>query len=219
MKYAGYNSPYGKAVTANEFEKEAGVNYREKGIFPFCFACKEKVYTKGTLSPNINGHYAHYRYSDDVDPMDYCIESSQGKTCNRLLGLHTDHWDIYHAEKLRWMFFESDNLKSAYCFCLKACGKGNLPIWVVPYILLLLADFSYANKFDFRFVLNKPTRLPLQNLWIDNQYAIFILLIMNCFTVSKSRLVFALFSIKTLSSWFDMSRTLYSELTNVNKND
>ena len=94
-----------------------------------------------------------------------------------------------------WMFFESDNLKSAYCFCLKACGKGNLPIikfselikradnkniwayknipvWVVPYILLLLADFSHANKFDFRFVLNKPTRLPLQNLWIDNQYAI-----------------------------------------------
>ncbi|PKF50224.1 hypothetical protein [Enterovibrio nigricans] len=195
MKLAGYNSPFGKAVTASEFEKEAGANYKEKGVFPYCFACKETVYTKGTQSPNINGHYAHYRYSDDVDPMDYCVESSQGQASHRLLGLHTEHWDIYRAEKLRWLFFEPDNVKSAYCFCLRACGKGNfpitkfaelikradnkniwayknIPVWVVPYILLLLADFLFADRFEFRFVLNKPSRLPLQNLWADDKYSI-----------------------------------------------
>ena len=196
MLYAGYNSPYGESLTASGFEKKAGINHKENNIFPYCFACQKIVFTRGTTSPNINDHYVHYTYDDSVDPMDYCIESNAGKNNKYLKGLFTDGWTLENGILLRNEFFKEDNIKRAYIFCLKLCGTGNfplstfervikradakniwsyknIPVWVIPYILLLLTDFHESKKdYQFRFILNKPSKLPLQNLWIKNEYNI-----------------------------------------------
>ncbi|MGF1873319.1 hypothetical protein [Photobacterium indicum] len=79
MKYAGYRSPNGKPITANEFIEKAGHDYKDRKTFPYCFHCKQIVYPKGVGSVHRNAYYAHLKYDNTVAPTNYCIETLKGK--------------------------------------------------------------------------------------------------------------------------------------------
>ena len=148
------------------------------------------VFIKCTLSPNVQDHYAHYTYDASLDPLDYCIESAAAQ---KVKGLKTNEWDLLRGEQVRASFMDGDNLVLAYAACLKLCGKGCLPVkvfhrliskagqkniwsykgiplWAIPFILILLSDFTHANGNSIRFSLDKPSKRPLQDAWNSNKY-------------------------------------------------
>ena len=98
------------------------------------------------------------------------------------------------ATAFRAEFFQDDNVKTAYSFCLRMCGQGNLPmsvwktlirradkkniwsykdipLWVIPYILLVLENLQGTSQkgatYGFHFILKKPSRTKADTLWID----------------------------------------------------
>lgn len=101
-------------------------------------------------------------------------------------------WDDNRAEKLRADFFQEDNLRVAYGFCLALCRRGNLPaekfrsmvrradkkriwayagipLWAIPYVLLTLENFTGERKnggaYDFHFIFDKPGRTNASAIW------------------------------------------------------
>jgi hypothetical protein len=111
--------------------------------------------------------------------------------------LEPDSWDYERGRKLRDTFFEDENLRLTYGFCLKLTRSGNLPmakfksmiqradnkkiwcyvnipLWVVPYILLTFENFSQKTTpnqrgYDFHFVFNKPRGSTASALWSNEQ--------------------------------------------------
>lgn len=189
MKKACYGRPRGPEVTAQEFHQRATSEYKEKGVFPFCPECSERVDLYGINSPDIS-RFDHQDRDPDLDPLDDCNLADRN---TRFKGMNPDGWDYERGERLRAEFFEDENLKTAYAFCHKMARKGNLsikkfcsmisradrkqvwcyaniPLWVVPYILLTLENFTQektdkSNGYNFHFIFDKPRGSTASALW------------------------------------------------------
>lgn len=190
MKRACYERPNGPLVTPEEFVQHATPRYKERGIQAYCRACEEPVDLYGVHSPGVTSRFDHKNLSPDANPLDDCVLANR---TNRLRGLEPDDWDEDAGFRLRKAFFQDDNIAQAYAFCLAMCRKGNLPIrtfqsmhlradrkkiwfyadmrlWVVPFILLTLENFTHPEKnggpsYDFHFVLDKPKGTTISALW------------------------------------------------------
>ncbi len=107
--------------------------------------------------------------------------------------MEPDGWDEERGNRLRDEFFEDANLRSAYSFCHSMCGKNNLPtalcrsmlaradrkriwcyvnipLWLIPYVLLTLEDFTgqaqgTGNPYRFHFLFKKPRATTVSALW------------------------------------------------------
>lgn len=123
---ACFGRPNGAMVTPAEFVQRATPQYKAKGILPYCKACKEVVHVYGVHSPNPNTtpRFDHADRDPDADELDDCVLANRS---SRQKGLEPFDWDDQCAEILRARFFDEDNLRTAYGFCLALCRKGNLP--------------------------------------------------------------------------------------------
>ncbi|MBU6956836.1 hypothetical protein KRR23_03615 [Pseudomonas sp. CVAP len=192
MLLACYGRAGGECVTPEEFIRRSGPNYREKGIFPYCPGCDERVDPYGVHSTNVTSRFDHQNLDEAIDPLDDCLEANRS---GRFRGMHADGWDDERGQRLRDEFFEPDNLKQAYAFCLAICRKGNLtagqfaeliaradrksiwaykdiPLWVIPYVLLTLGNFGAgANaRYPFHFVLKKNRSQGLSQIWQTGEH-------------------------------------------------
>lgn len=191
MDQACYGRPNGPLATPTQFVQRATPQYKAKGIFPYCKACQEVVHVYGVHSPNPNTtpRFDHADRAPDADELDDCVLANRSA---RQRGMEPPGWDDEHAEGLRACFYEEDNLREAYGFCLAMCRKGNLPaetfksmlrradkkriwayadipVWAIPYVLLTLENFVGKKKdggtYDFHFVFDKPRRTNASALW------------------------------------------------------
>lgn len=187
MLLACYGRIGGERVTPEEFMRRAGPNFREKGIFPYCSGCDERVDPYGVHSTNVASRFDHQNLGEDIDPLDDCLEANRS---DRFRGMYADGWDDERGQRLREEFFEPGNLKQAYVFCLALCRKGNLaagqfaeliaradrkniwaykdiPLWVIPYVLLTLGNFGVGAdaRYPFHFVLKKSRSQGLSQIW------------------------------------------------------
>lgn len=188
MKKACFLAPKGLLVTAQEFHEKAGADYRTKGIFPYCPACSEVVHLYGIHSTNIS-RFDHRDLAPNKDPLDDCILADRN---SRFKGFEPADWDFERGEYLRQEFFKDENLKMAYAFCVQMTRKNisvakfsetigradakriwcyaDIPLWVIPYILLTLADFTQQatpqkKPYDFHFVFDKQRGASSSSLW------------------------------------------------------
>lgn len=191
MNYACYGKPCGDRVTPQEFIRRASPRYKERGIFPYCEACGEKVDLYGVHTPNGPTRFDHANFPTDADPLDDCILANRNA---RFRGMQPESFDFPHGQQLRKNFFEEENLKRAYCFMWNLCGKNNFPIksmrkcieradrkniwaysgikiWCIPYILLTLENFFHHKNYYFHFYINKKKSTFLSNIWTKNESA------------------------------------------------
>lgn len=185
MKYACYRIPGGEQVTPEEFIRRASPEYKKKGIFPYCPACGIKVELYGDHNPNVPSRFDHPNLPKGTDPLDDCILANRGK---RFQGLQPEKIDPEYGKSLRKNFFEIENLKKAYFFMWKICGKGTipfekvrgcivradkkgiwkyegLPIWCVPYILLTFENFAVESRTPFHFFIDKKKTTYINDIW------------------------------------------------------
>lgn len=191
MDRACFGKPNGPLVTPTEFIQRATPQYKAKGILPYCKACQEVVHVYGVHSPNpdTTPRFDHADRDPDANELDDCVLANRS---SRQKGLEPSGWDDERAQTLRAHFFEEDNLRLAYGFCLALCRHGNLPagkfksmirradkkkiwayadipLWAIPYVLLTLENFTAKNKeggtYDFHFVFNKPRKTNVAALW------------------------------------------------------
>lgn len=181
-------------VDVETFYRHATPLYKERDEHPFCPACKEKLHTRAALTPEGSPCFCHYPHHES-DDLDICSLSSH--TNRRLSVLRPTSWDHDAAKKTKAAFLEPGNLKTAYSFMWRLCGKGNLPteimqqiirradkhniwayknmpLWFIPYILLALANFAGTNKKgdpeNFHFVIHKPrgtSASTIESCWED----------------------------------------------------
>lgn len=191
MLYACYGRPGGQLVTPEKFMALAGPNFRAKGVLPYCPSCDDAVDPYGVHSPQVTSRFDHQNINELQAPWDDCLEANRS---GRYRGMHADGWDYSRGEALRKQFFELDNICQAYAFCLSLCRKGNLsvpefkalisradrkkiwayqdiPLWVIPYILLTLGNFGTGpqSRFPFHFVLSKSQGKGLSQIWQPDQ--------------------------------------------------
>ncbi|MCX7123865.1 MAG: hypothetical protein NTV32_09460 [Gammaproteobacteria bacterium] len=191
MKYAYYGSPEGPLVTPEAFIIKASVQYKKKGIYPYCPACGKALDLYGVHTPLALSRFDHKNLEKNILPEDDCILANRN---SRFKGLIPDGFDRARGIELREAFFEDENLKIAYAFCWKMCRQGNLPaerfkklieradkhniwaysnlpLWITPYILLTFGDFMVAPKdnkkgYTFQFIFNKPRATTISSLWL-----------------------------------------------------
>lgn len=176
-------------VTPKDFIRLATPEYKEKNIFPYCRVCREILEVYGVNSPKGPSRFDHPNLAPDADPLDDCVLARRNP---RFRGLEPDGMDAAYGDSLRHRFFEPENLRIAYSFCLHLCRQGNLPVskfrsmmrradqkriwsyadiplWIVPYILLTLENFTARNsrniEYGFHFIFDKPHRTTASSLW------------------------------------------------------
>lgn len=191
MEQACYGQPDGPLVTPTQFVQRATPQYKAKGIFPFCKACREIVHVYGvhSLNPQTIERFDHADRAPDADELDDCVLANRSA---RQGGMGPSGWDDDRAERLRARFFQEDNLRVAYGFCLALCRRKNLPapkfrsmvrradkkriwayagipLWAIPYVLLTLENFQGSSRsgiaYDFHFIFDKPGRTNASALW------------------------------------------------------
>jgi hypothetical protein len=185
-------SPDGPLVTPGDFVRLATPEYKNKKIFPYCRVCHEILEVYGINSPGGPSRFDHQNQPPDADPLDDCVLARRNR---RFRGMEPDDLDADYGKILRNCFFEPDNLKIAYAFCLRMCRKDNLPaakfrsmvdradrrriwayanipLWVVPYILLTLENFTALNskggEYGFHFIFDKPRDTSASSLWLQS---------------------------------------------------
>ena len=184
MKRACYGKG-GKLVTPQEFIRRASPRYKERGIFPYCEACGQKVELYGVHNPEGPSRFDHQNLPDGADPLDDCVLANRN---SRFKGMQPTGFDVNHGKKLRDDFFQDEFFGKTYCFMWKMCGKGNFPfnkfkeilnradtkriweyskieLWTIPYILLTLANFMYNNKYFFHFFIDKKKSSAINEIW------------------------------------------------------
>lgn len=224
MDYACYGRPGGPKVTPQEFIRRASPRYKERGIFPYCEACNERVDLYGVHTPGGPTRFDHANLPEKADPLDDCILANRTP---RFQGMQPSNFDIEHGKELRKNFFEHENLKRAYCFMWKLCGKGNLPIktvkkclaradrkriwdysdiplWCIPYILLTLENFTHCNGFKFHFYIKKKKTSYIDDIW--NGYNTTL---RKVFTETGDLMIS-----KFVENPLDISLSKYNEVTN-----
>lgn len=192
MELAHLGSPKGPLVDPVTFIKMATPEYKKRGIFPYCDGCQEIVHTYGVHTPNPDTvpRFDHADLLPDADPLDDCILANRNA---RYRGLGPDGWDDERGRVMRSQFFEEENLRLFYAFCLALCRNGNLPtakfrsmirradkkrvwayvdipLWAIPYVLLTLENFVAAARngkrpYAFHFIFNKPAGTNVSALW------------------------------------------------------
>lgn len=191
MDTARYGSPSGPRVTPRQFIDRATPKYEQKGIFPYCEACHEVVHLYGVNTTNLHTieRFDHANRDPAADPLDDCILADRE---SRFKGLAPSGWDDQRGHVIRQQFFQDENLRVAYGFCLAMCRHGNLPfskfssmvrradqkrvwayadipVWAIAYILLTLETFTGKDRFgrlyEFYFSFEKPRRTNVSSLW------------------------------------------------------
>lgn len=191
MEFARLGSPTGQKVDPDQFLAIAGANYKEKGIYPYCEACGEPVDLYGVFStnPNTTPRFDHKNLSAGANPLNDCVLANRNK---RLAWLLPDGFDDVRGERIRQQFREPEFMAQTYNFCLNLCRVKNLTtaqfrelcqradkkriwayegiqVWAIPYILLVLGDFTATRKdgsqYDFRFVFQRPRGSVMSALW------------------------------------------------------
>jgi hypothetical protein len=190
MDEACYGKPHGPLVTPEEFIRRATSLYRAVGIVPYCPSCDEPLFLHAVHSTKTPSSFHHRELKEGIDPLDDC---ARAKRNSRLKHLEPDGWDFARGQKIREKFFEDDNLRRAYAFCLNMCRKTNLPsyswrkmiqradrnniwsyagieVWAIPYILLSLENFATSPSptkagYSFHFVLRKARGARISALW------------------------------------------------------
>lgn len=190
MDEACYGKPHGPLVTPEEFIRRGTSLYNTLGIVPYCPSCDEPLFLHAVHSLRTSSSFHHRELKEGVDPLDDC---ARAKRNSRLKHLEPDGWDFARGQKIREEFFEDDNLRCAYAFCLNMCRQHNLPIaqwrkmiqradknkiwsyagikiWTIPYILLSLENFTARSKlgkskYGFHFILHKPRGSKISSMW------------------------------------------------------
>ena len=187
MDFACYGSPDGPLVSPEEFMEKAGPRYKKRNIYPYCKACKQVVDPYGVHSTNVDSRFDHKDLRSDEDHLDDCILAKRNP---RFKGLQFNEFDDVHGNTLRSQFFQDEQLRTAYAFMWKLCGKGNfptekfnqcilradrktiwsykdIPLWVIPYILLTFENFINESRgYGFHFVIKKPSKTLADALWL-----------------------------------------------------
>lgn len=165
----------GRYVTATEFLAEVGPNYKKKSIIPECPCNGCSLYIHGASSPNTPSKFSHMPKQN--------MECRCRNDYDGPLGISG-----YDSLLFKDEFCKEENIKRIYQLCLSACGKGNFPVskyvelikradnlniwayvgiklWMVPYILLTLDDFTAKSKtgkdYDYRFILHEDNNLEI----------------------------------------------------------
>ncbi|OOS00892.1 hypothetical protein B0187_00950 [Haemophilus paracuniculus] len=193
---ACFRKPNGILLSAEEFLKKAGNNYKENHIHPYCPECNEKLTLVNANSVDKATIYRHYPLESpngqqiSEEAIDIC--SLRAKKSLRQSWFSAS-FNFSQSNQFRQDFMQPENLLKAYCFCWSLCGKGNLPmerfkkmiqladkkkiwsytdleLWMIPYMLLTLCDFPHKKGFDFHFILHKGNkkRLSVQELFQSN---------------------------------------------------
>lgn len=196
MTRTAIHLPTGEMVTPEGFIAREGADYRQRGAWPQCPACGAGLFVHGVHSPNVTSRFRHAEGS--VCPLSASPDP-------RFAHLVPEAWDPAAGERLLEELCEEDNLKHAYLVCRWLCGghlpskefvglckkavrlglfryKG-LPLWVVPWLLVTLDDFTRdmrspagrhvskdgrdKRQYQFRFILQKPDQAGIETAWIS----------------------------------------------------
>lgn len=163
MELGLYN---GRMMTAQEFERD-----RNGDELAVCKVCERHLHTYGTKTLSPETRFDHEDGAND------CPLSAAN--LGRYKFLDNLNRETFHGEQRRSAFFETENLKIAYSFCLHMVGKGSLPhqkfgrlcaladsldiwsyrvlpSWSVPFIFLALDDFEIHPISSSEGVQKKP---------------------------------------------------------------
>lgn len=168
----------GRMVTVEKFISLASPRYKEQNLYPICPMCKERLFVRGSSTPNSPSCFFHQKKDVSSTSLDDCPMAERGD--KRLRSLIPDEWDFLQAESLYREFDCSKNRKITYNFmeaccgsksfdkdvfvrCLNRANKKNIwaykgiKMWMVPYILLTLENYTHKNGYSFHFVIHKPS--------------------------------------------------------------
>lgn len=185
MNYACYNYPGGELVTPQEFIKRATPDYKNKGIFPYCEACGERVDLYGVHNHNGPSRFDHPNLPAEANPLDDCVLANRNK---RFRGMQPSGFDLKHGQQLREEFYKITFIKKTYHFMWALCGRNNFPIskfesilkraekkkiwaykdimlWTIPYILLTFENFKYTSGIEFHFYIDKNKTTFINEIW------------------------------------------------------
>lgn len=181
----GIDGPY---VTPSEFLARVGHDYKSKGIFPCCPACKEPLFMRGVHKPDGEEIFYHKELVPDADPADDCILAFRKDS--RFAGLHPSGFDDNRGKELRQKFFDLENMRLTYAFMHTMCGPKKLPmhcfvqciaradnkniwaykgipLWIIPYILLTFYSFPHGiESAPFYFYFDKSKAKDASELWL-----------------------------------------------------
>ena len=173
-----------KLVTSDQFVNLAP-RWRQTGEHADCPLCGNQVHPYGPHSTKVPPRFDH------VDGINWCPNSNTADP--RYMHLRPSDVDLEQAHLLREVFLGTQNSQRAFEFCRYLVGRGfdepvfealiaqadrvniwrykQLPLWVVPYILLTLDTFTVPSKngnftVAFRFI--KPTAGFVDDLWIQS---------------------------------------------------
>lgn len=168
-----------RMVNVEEFLSKATPRYKERGIYAECPICEERVFVRGASSPSSPSCFFHQKKDVNVDSLDDCSLAERGD--KRLYYLSSDDIDLTQADSLYQKFDCAQNRRATYNFMENCCGsKGfdkeaflrclarantkkiwaykGLKLWMVPYVLLTLENFTNEKKkYSFHFVVQKPS--------------------------------------------------------------
>ncbi len=173
----------GRLVSAEQFVNLAP-HWRQTGEYANCPLCGNTVHPYGAHSTKVQPRFDH------VDGINWCPNSNT--TDPRYIHLRPSDVDLEQAKLLREIFFGTHYSQRAFEFCRYLVGKGfdvpafegliaqadriniwsykQIPLWVIPYILLTLDTFTVHGKNStftvaFRFI--KPAIGNVDSLWIQ----------------------------------------------------
>lgn len=181
----GTNPLTNKTVSAEQFLREVGPDYKEKNIIPFCPCCKKPMKLYGVLSKVRGLTFKH------VIDSGYCLLSVTRD--NPFYHLKTSSLNFFAGEKLKKEFCNEQNIKEAYAVALKLCNNrlstnefitlcsiaNKLNLWslskmdlqTIPYLLVTLNLFKEEDKkiknnrkYTYKLKLIKPSG-TIDNLW------------------------------------------------------
>jgi len=160
-----------KLIYIDEFKRKYGLKSLDKGLELICPSCKNDLHVYAKSSIKVSARFHH-------GPGSSClyVDGREG-----YLSL-PNSWDIENGIKIRDALENKEFISKLYCFCLKLCGKGTLPVdkflnlvkkadkrnlwacsgledWVIGFLLLVLDDFTgqtdAGRSYVFRFFLEK----------------------------------------------------------------
>lgn len=172
----------GKLISADQFVNLVP-HWRETGEYAVCPLCGNNVHPYGTHSLKVRSRFDH------VDGVTWCPDSNTADP--RYAALRPKDVDLEQAILLRKVFFTTQNSQRSFEFCRHLVGRGfdeatfegliaqadriniwsykQIPLWVVPYILLTLDTFVVHSKnsaFTVAFRFLKPAASEVDRLWL-----------------------------------------------------
>ncbi len=177
MKTAVYR---GKLVSAGQFVNLAP-HWKENGEYATCPLCGNNVHPYGPHSTRVHSRFDH------IDGVTWCPNSNAADP--RYMHLRPSDVDLEQARMLREVFFRTPNSQRAFEFCRYLVGRGfeestfegliaqadrlniwsykQLPLWVIPYVLLTLDTFVVPSRngtFTVAFRFLKPASGDIDDL-------------------------------------------------------